>query len=337
MKRFSAFFFALVFAVVMTACSSNNTDESSADLHMIDKESMLGVWYAMYDRGDICSYNFKEDGTLLVKPVYDEPGSESFTGNYSVENGKVTWNLKCDTSEFISDVHHGFCGVIDGDVLVLRSSPISHDPYEIGQSVSEFLCNPGVTTENMYMSRNIPVLVNQEDVLGAWVCNRNYDDEVGLYIFEEDNTTKVLSGEIITANEVLKNGEFVPIYNSPQYATNYNIVLCGERIYFTYFNLRPNVLEKCREVQLTKDMLDGSHLVTNTSIYMADDLYFKDGLFWKNQNKSGSSYYLEYVDGYNIVTLTMEASWAAFLCYLSDDYVYMVNEQIGTLVFALDN
>jgi|GEM_PF-3540291 len=336
MKRISAILLAamVLLSLLLTGCTKDITDENVADLFMLDEKAIIGTWYAMEHGSYTCSYDFKEDGTLFLN---DEFYEEKFSGTYSVENGKVKWSLKCDTSKFVSDRQDSYYGVVDGDVLVLRSNPISHEPYQEGQSVSKFLCNPATTSENMYMSRNKPVSVNQEDVLGAWVYNRNYDDEVGIYIFEKDNTTKILSGETIPTNEILENGIFVPVSGKQKYAYNYNIVLCGDKIYFPYYNVRADVLTRCKDIQITKDMLDGAQLVTNTSMYMADNFYFKDGLFWKNQNKSGSSYYLEYVEGYNIVTLTMEASWATFECYMSDDYVYMINEQIGNLVFALNN
>ena len=141
--------------------------------------------------------------------------------------------------------------VIDGDVLILSCIGYETEqvrenyvPYEAGQSVCDYISEVDLYNEPLFMTREKPVLAEQQDILGKWIV-REYGKVVGTMLCEENSITITDGDYEETMPVILKNGVVTAVGEIPENVALSEAVvyLCGGKLYI-FEDEFPIIIEK---------------------------------------------------------------------------------------------
>lgn len=316
------------------AAAKRHTDtENRGNTYSASKEDLFGTWYAVDFVGmDNAVFTFGEDG--IVSTVRD---GVSESGTYTVTDGLVEV-ISNDGEDW-----EAWAALFDGDVLILKFIGWNYDlireehkPYESGQTVGDYLYETGHNGIEFVLSKEKPVLAEQEDLLGVWKASNG--SEEGLIFFDKHGyvgmdddllfiPAEVVNGVLTVTGEMPKN-----VYLSDD---DRRLYLCGEKAYtivweetsfgklFRYDD-QTIIMERYEQEVLTADMFDGSAAADDEAYY-----YFNNGKFYVYandiENAEDIKEYEYKIDG-NRVILPIDGTETEFAYYLWGDYLYLIGE-----------
>lgn len=320
---------------------TTKTHETVSQAYPADTDSILGSWYFV-SANEIGCYTFNSDGTASMQPWGDGSGNAEFT----VSNGLVELTIP-DADFFDSE---SWAAVCDGGKMYIAEMGINRDiireeyfPIEAGQTVDEYF--DLLDERYVMLTREKPVLANQQDILGTWVMTGNDDGEIreAVAIFDNDSTTVIEQHYHYTDPIVLKDGVWIAVGELPE-----NVSLSDEETYFylidgkgystnSYGYIDPNnVMEKIEPREITAEVLEGA---VNEDGY-GHRYYFENGMLcasisFENGDDINTSCPCT-VNG-SKMTLALPAGETSFDCYLTEKYLYLASEEDDSVMTFIRN
>lgn len=319
----------------LTACPLNISAISnavSAPALPADMQSVSGDWYTVIDDG-IVKYSFDSDGTI-TSYLDGEAGD---AGIYTAENGLLT----------LTDSDDGTCiiaaAVCSGDMLYMgineNIDKEKYFPIEEGQDIEEYF---SLLESEYYVTftREKPVFVNQQDVLGTWVITQSrlhedchgysyyFDEHEALIIFGKDFSVQIDRYDFMSIPVILENGALKAAGELPEdiFFDEYDssiVYLLGDKIYSTDV-VEPYEGERYQPKDITPEMLDGACMEAEDDIYGKLFYFQGDRIF--SVCLSGDDIGVPYTLKNNKLTFEIYGEEKTFDCYLTDNYVYLLSE-----------